>query len=63
VSGGETRGRILRSKEGMVEGVEGVSCALEGVVIHSLSKEVHGPGHVALGWVLKVGGLVGELHC
>jgi hypothetical protein len=44
----------------MVEGVEGISCALEGVVIHSSSKEVHGPGCIVLGWVLEVGGLVGE---
>jgi predicted small metal-binding protein len=50
--------RNIGSKEGMVEGVEGISCTLEGVVIHSSSKEVHGPGHIVLGWVLK--GLVGE---
>jgi hypothetical protein len=33
MSGGETWGRNIGSKEGMVEGVEGISCALEGVVM------------------------------
>jgi hypothetical protein len=60
VSGGESRGRVIGSKEGMVEGVESISCALEGVVIHYLSKEVQGPGCIVLGWALKVGGLVGK---
>ncbi len=44
----------------MVEVVEGSGCALKGAVVHSSSKEVHGPGHIVLGWVLEVGGLVDE---
>ncbi len=60
MSGGDTRGRNIVSEVRMLQGVEGIGGALEGFVIHYSSKEVHGPGCIVLGLVLKVGGLVGE---